>query len=220
MPRKHKSICDRDQLWKRHEGVYQNLFIQALNLLEVSDMQREHEDAISEELSLNLLFVFFDKNYYLNLPVWEGPIPPITNKQLKGGSKGKRPDFSCTIVNPFASSPEDYDISLHIECKRLGIKRGSWNLNKNYVMNGVQRFDSSDHRYGQNASSGFMIGYIISSKRVIILNDVNNHLKQQFPLLCFDFSSKVEICSFELARRNVTPCNFKLTHIWADLRRN
>lgn len=220
MSRKHNAICDRDQLWKRHEDIYQNLFFEALHLIKVSDLQKEHEDAISEELNLKLRFVCFNNNCHLNLPVWEGPIPPITTKQLKGGSKGKRPDFSCTIVNSFASSLEDYDISLHIECKRLGIKRGSWNLNKNYVKNGVQRFDSFEHRYGQNASSGIMIGYIISSKRAIILNEVNNHLKQQFPLLSFNFTSKVEICSFKLARRNVTPCNFKLTHIWADLRSN
>ncbi len=220
MPRKHNAICDREQLWNRHEKLYESVFYKALCLMEITDVENRNEDSISEELNLKLRAVCFNNNYHLNLPVWEGPIPPTTNNQLKGGSKGKRPDFSCTIVNPFASSLEDYDISLHIECKRLGIMKGSWNLNKNYVMNGVRRFDSSNHKYGQNASSGIMIGYITSSKRTIILNEVNNHLKHQFPQLSFNFFSKVEICSIKLARRNVTPCNFKLIHIWADLRGN
>jgi len=220
MSRKHNAICDRDQLWNRHEKLYKDVFYEALCLIEIADAKNSNEDSISEELNLKLRVACFNNKHHPQLPFWEGPISPTSRKDLKGGSKGKRPDFTCSIVDPFSISPEEYSISLHIECKKLGTAKVSWNLNKNYVEKGIQRFDSLTHRYGQGADSGFMIGYVVSSKVALILKEVNTHLMPGLLSLQFKLSSKVEICSSKFARSNIAPSRFRLIHIWADLRSN
>ena len=219
MARRHSSIGGFYQLWKRHERLYQSIFIDGLNLLETTDKQREHEDAVSEALCPVLQRVCFSHPEKPSMPQWERPIAPATDDALKGGKSRKRPDFTCSLVNSFARSPDMYEISLHIECKRLGQKTGSWNLNKNYVENGIRRFDSLTHEYGKRAPSGIMIGYIINSKREDILCEVNGHLKALgIQDLIFDFTDRVTSCDSIFCRKAVEPKNFKLIHLWADMR--
>ena len=140
-------------LWQRHENLYYSIFYEALILLVINEEQRKDEDAISEVLCPILNTVCFEHERDITPPVWESPIQPVINEELKGGKIRKRPDFTCTCINSFANSSEMYAIPFHVECKRLGTTIGSWNLIKNYVKNGIKRFDSSEHEYGKRAPS-------------------------------------------------------------------
>jgi len=216
MARKSGSIKTFPALWQNHENLYFSIFSRALNQLKVSDKLRKDEDAISEALCPILARICFKKR--VKKPDWEKPIPPVANNDLKGGKTQKIPDFSCSLLNSFANNVETCEISFHVECKRLGKTVGSWNLNKNYVANGVKRFDIKSHEYGKSAPSGLMIGYIVNMEPNTILNKVNAYLGGQFPKLNFGFSKKTASCIQNLIRKEVKPEQFKLIHLWADYR--
>lgn len=217
MARKVLKIGSFAQLWQRHEDLYQTLFSDALGMLNITDEQRKDEDAISEALCPILRQTCFNHKDKPKTPEWERPVAPAINKELKGGKVRKRPDFTCTLINTFADSSEMYEISLHVECKRLGAKKGSWDLNKNYVENGVKRFDCNTHEYGKRAPSGMMIGYIVNSNVNDVLNDVNSHLPVTISALRFLFATPVDNCNSMLSRSHVVPKHFNLIHIWVDL---
>lgn len=218
MARKTRILGGFAQLWKRHENLYHTIFCDALAQLSITDEQCKNEDAISEALCPILRQVCFKHTDKPKTPEWERPISPVNGAELKGGKIRKRPDFTCTLVNTFADFAEMHEISLHIECKRLGKKKGSWALNKNYIENGVKRFDCSTHEYGKRAPCGMMIGYIVNSKANDVLNDVNSHLPTTISALQFLFATPVEYCASTFNRKHVAPKYFKLIHIWVDLR--
>lgn len=219
MARKTRTIGGFAQLWQRHEALYQIIFCDALAQLSITDEQRKDEDAISEALCPILLQVCFNHSDKPKRPEWEPPIAPVNRKELKGGKIRKRPDFTCTLINAFADSYEMHEISLHVECKRLGKKTGSWNLNKNYIENGVKRFDSRTHEYGKRAPCGMMVGYIVNSDKNDILDDVNSHLPTAISVLHFTSNTTVECCHSAFNRMHVAPKHFKLIHLWVDLRK-
>lgn len=218
MARKSSKIKSFKSLWESHEKRYYNIFLEALKRLEVDDEKCGHEDAISEALCLVLRQVCCDLKGEIHLPVWEQPIQPVTDEELKGGKKRKRPDFTCNLINSNPTSIEDYSTPFHIECKRLGLKSNSNNLNQNYVNKGLKRFDSSEHEYGKRASSGMMIGYIVSSEPDSILEVINKELPEQFSPLNFTFTDKVTSCEQKITRIEVAPKSFKLIHLWANLK--
>jgi hypothetical protein len=43
----------------------------------------------------------------------------------------------------------------------------------NYINKGIDRFDSLTHEYGKRANDGIMIGYIISSTKTTIQQEIN-----------------------------------------------
>ncbi len=218
MARKKGLFLNFSSLWLRHEALYFSIFEQALNELDINEEQRQDEDAISESLCPVLRTVCFQHKNKVKTPEWERPIQPSTGAELMGGKKRKRPDFTCSLINSTAKSPEMYEIAFHVECKRLGKTNGSWKLNKNYVKNGVKRFDSSSHNYGKRAPSGMMIGYMVSMSPDDILVEVNEELKNNYAELMFDFSEKVSSCEQRLNRKYLQPVRFKLAHLWVDLR--
>lgn len=216
-------------LWKRHESLYLDVFSWALRELSKKKFLPGNEDAISERLCVILTETCFNyskcRGMEVQTPYWEASIQPAALRDLKGGKTRKRPDFTCKLLNHFAESPEEHEISLHIECKRLGSNSsGSWNLNKNYVENGIQRFDSRLHEYGKFAPSGMMIGYIINSTPEEIETEVNRFQEKQlpgWPGLHFNFSVLTLFQTRqEITRRNVKPVEFQLIHMWVDLRNN
>lgn len=221
------TIPSFSSLWERHEAIYIHIFFIALQRLSDDKCNTSDEDMISERLCPILNTVCFEEslksNYEIRTPDWEKPIQPITNNELKGGKVRKRPDFTCKLTNPFARSASEYEILFHIECKRLGSpKSANWVLNKNYVINGIQRFDCIDHEYGKRAFSGMMVGYITSMSSLLILEEVNNYQKHYCPdnpSIEFKFvKNKVQQYRQELNRKNIKPERFKLVHLWVDLR--
>jgi len=214
-------------LWNRHILLYSEVFSTALQELSELASISGDEDAISEILCPILNRVCFNfgrsRNQELQTPYWEAPIQPVTGDELKGGKIKKRPDFSCKCINPWAASPEKYEISLHVECKRLGYPTSAtWILNENYVKNGIKRFDSKIHKYGKRADSGIMIGYIISMMPQEIISEVNDYQKKhepEYPEIKFFFNTTTLFNTIQdIKRKNVMPARFKLIHLWVDLR--
>lgn len=218
MARKIGTIKSFLLLWMEHEKLYCFIFYEALKQLEINDEQRRNEDAISEVLCLNLTKVCFDHERDVRTPDWEKPNQPTNTDELKGGKSSKRPDFTCKLVNNSATSPETYEIPLHVECKRLGKTVGSWNLNKNYSTNGINRFDCKTHEYGKRAPSGLMIGYIVSMEKTEVLAAVNEYMSDERPELNFNFTQQVTSCEQNMSRKHIKPSEFKILHLWADLR--
>jgi hypothetical protein len=210
-----------------HILLYSEVFSTALRKLSESVSVSGDEDAISEILCSILNRVCFklgkSRNQELQTPYWEAPIQPVAGDELKGGKIKKRPDFTCKFINPWAVSPEKYEISLHIECKLLGNPTSAtWILNKNYVKNGIKRFDSKIHEYGKRADSGMMIGYIIGMTPQEIESEVNDYQKKhasEYTAIKFFFDTTTLFKTRQdIKRKNVLPARFELIHLWVDLR--
>ena len=214
-------------LWERHILLYSEVFSEALQELSESASISGDEDAISELLCSTLNRVCFNfgksRNLELQTPYWEAPIQPVIEDELKGGKIKYRPDFTCRCINSWAASPEKREISLHVECKRLGYPTSAtWILNENYVKKGIQRFDSKIHEYGKRAYSGMMIGYIIGMTPQDIESEVNDYQKKHAPeyteiKFFFDTTTLFKTRQ-DIKRKNVMPARFELIHLWVDLR--
>ena len=63
-----------------------------------------------------------------------------------------------------------------------------------------------------------MIGYIINMEPISILTKVNEYLPNQFPKLSFSFTQKVVSSEQEYFRLRVEPEEFKIIHIWVNLK--
>lgn len=222
-----QSIPSLFSLWRNHETLYTGIFVMALQKLSEEKCDMTNEDTISEHLCLILNAICFEEsrnnNCEIRTPDWEKPISPVTENELRGGKTGKRPDFTCKRTNPHAACAEEHEISLHVECKRLGSPTSAgWILNKNYVTDGIKRFDCRLHEYGKRVSSGMMVGYIISMSPEKILDEVNTHQKQHCPYnpaIKFKFVKRnVQQYRQKLNRKNLKPEVFQLIHLWVDLR--
>ena len=223
-----RNIPSVSSLWEKHELMYSHIFNLALKeLAEVTNLAVS-EDAISEKLRIILTTVCFNlyrsENKEVRCPVWECPIQPISAEDARGGKVRKRPDFTCGLTNPFAGAAEEYEIPLHVECKRLGRTKKSWNLNKNYTSHGIARFDSKKYSYGKNASSGLMVGYLIDLDPPSVLIDVNRHQKKlcpKHPQIGFSFDlGKTFRAEQKIQRQSISPYRFTIIHLWVDLRNN
>ena len=226
MPRQ-KIPKDLTMMWAKQERLYIDVFIKSLNRLEAKTFIKSDEAKISLFLCPILSEVCSEesikKGITIPAPDWEKPIQPTNVDELNKCEYGKRPDFTCKIVNPFVSNRDAREICLHIECKRLGeAPSKSWNLNKNYVKKGVVRFDSIEHNYGKSAVSGIMIGYIESMLPDQILKEVNFYIKKYYgngcPIMYKCTHGKVQKLYQQLKRKNILPMPFKLTHLWIDLK--
>jgi hypothetical protein len=214
--------------WNAFKQLYIEVFSTALRELAEKDSLSGDEDAISELLILNIRQVCFNFNRSrdkkeIRAPIWEAPIQPVNRGELRGGKRRKRPDFTCYYFNCHAGSADEQEIPLHVECKRLGSPTSpSWNLNKNYVINGIKRFDCSTHQYGKRSPSGMMIGYIISMTPQEIEIEVNGYQKKHLPncpAITFTFDGTTPFQTHQqIRRRSVKPAQFELIHLWVDLR--
>lgn len=210
-------------LWRKREQLYLTVFSTALTKLTEINSLTGNENKISKQLRIILNLVCSDlwksERIEVQRPIWEAPIQPTEENKLTDCDDQKRPDFTCPLVF------EEHEIAFHVECKRLGNPTSaSWVLNKNYVTNGIKRFDSITHEYGKQAFSGLMIGYIISMSPSEISDQVNNFQKTYLPdnaPVTFDFNPKSPFQTRQkLNRKNVSPNKFELIHLWVDLTNN
>lgn len=155
-----------------------------------------------------------------SVPRWECPIQP-TPQTVDTASEFKRPDFTWGFQDASAPMPERSVRDFVVECKRLGdpVSR-SWNLNRNYVLNGILRFVDSKHSYGKDTSSGAMIGYVQTSSVSTIRDAVNDETSRSaIPALSHAASSEWEHTEhLQRLRREFEPTDFTLHHLWGDLR--
>jgi len=215
--RKDKSFSESFNDWVHFVNIRIEIFYMALNLLQVTEKTKENEIEISKALCPKLRTACFIHKENPELPKPNAEINAVTDDELLDESIGKKPDFSYSMVNPLADSEKDYEINLHIECKCIGYNRSpSWNLNMNYITDGINRFDYLSHKYGKGANDGIMIGYIISSTKYDIQEIINQKLPKNIEKLNFETRNKVENITTKFVRENVEPFDFKIHHIWAD----
>ncbi|MDR3199587.1 MAG: hypothetical protein LBU34_17095 [Planctomycetaceae bacterium] len=227
---KIRDRTNAQEAWDIFVNRYIELFLHALvKLREESDLDESNENSISERLLIRLresCCEFMNKrDIRLYVPVWECPIQPTSLQDSRGGQLGKRPDFTCVFPNPRPGSHENYERYLHIECKVIG--RGSAiesRDKRNYVSEGILRFDNTEHKYGKNAQTGIMIGYIVGETLEHIQESINGFIQTYINYhrpLQFDFN-EINICQShnQFERQHVLPVNFLLVHIWIDLRNN
>lgn len=215
-------------LWSRHERLYQNVFVEALIRLGAERHLSGDENSVSKHLFAIVVTVCREianrENREIHPPASDGLNQPVDTDEAQQEFTRKRPDFTCNCIDPRAESNEDYMIPFHVECKLLGEPTSpSWVLNRNYVRNGMARFDLQSHKYGNRASSGMMIGYIISMTPKQIETEVNGHIEADLPSvpsLVFDLSGNVLQTRHVFERRNVVPTPFTLLHLWVDIRHN
>jgi hypothetical protein len=120
MARKNKDLPGRVKIWPKFVELYIEIFCQALDSLQITDEMKKDEPGISEELCPRLRDMCFNNKDKPETPRWEQPKMPITQDEVTKANNAKRPDFTCSLVDPNADTIEMYEIDLHIECKRLG----------------------------------------------------------------------------------------------------
>lgn len=210
--------------WDKHVDIYKNIFILALqSLSKYSELPRTepHLNAIVYKIVADKCKAISQKtDAEIPAPLLELPNQDADAALSSGIDKLKRPDFTCAKFDVTIGC----NVYLAVEAKLLGEPTSpNWVLNKNYVQNGIQRFDSAEHEYGKDAHSGIMLGYIISMAPQSILEDINNCINSSctnvpiIRLLCN--RSLVTRLSHAFTRTNVSPCDFMLLHLWVDIRK-
>ena len=104
--------------------------------------------------------------------MYEANNQPDADDSIRAKREYKRPDFQWGICDTNETNPERMDKFYTLEAKRLGSPSSSqWILNKNYILNGINRFILVEWGYGKSVSSGAMIGYIQNMELKEILNN-------------------------------------------------
>ena len=216
------------ELWNRHEGLYRGIFVKGLIRLAAEPRISGDENSVSKHLFTIVVTVCREianmENREVHPPTPDGLNPPVHADETQEAFTRKRPDFTCNFINPRAESNEDYLIPFHVECKLLGEPTSpTWKLNTNYVLEGIARFDLESHKYGNRASSGMLIGYIISMTPEKIQTQVNSRIEAKLPgvpPLVFALADVPSQSQHRFARRHVMPTPFTLIHLWVDIRNN
>ena len=219
MARKNKALPDPLKTWIDFVNLRIEVFCKALEYLVITDNMKRNEGRISAALYPKLIFVCYELKVDSGIPEWDKKRGAATDKELNLESINKRPDFTCTLFDNLAETIDKYKVDLHIECKCIGFNRNPksrWNLNQNYINDGINRFDALSHEYGKGARDGIMIGYIISSTKPDIQKQINDNLPTKIEKLNFVTKNKVEKVSTRFVREVVEPTNFTMHHIWAD----
>lgn len=228
MVRQKHSLPKFSQLWDRHEKLYRRIFVEALRRLSAKPNISGNENDVSKQLYPIVIAVCREmakqKDREIQPPSPEAHNWATNTEERDNEFTDKRPDFTCNCIDKQALTDEYYTIPLHIECKLLGERTSSnWVINRNYVTNGIARFVSESHRYGNRASSGIMIGYIISMTHNVIQEEVNSYIENELPSLppldFADSSTPLETRQ-SFTRKQVKPSRFALTHLWIDIRGN
>lgn len=151
--------------------------------------------------------------------------PDLENEELINDYERTKPDFQWEFIDRLGNPNKHNSVykNYEIECKRLGkdfsAKR---KLNEKYVSEGILRFTTNSHCYGQFTSSGLMIGYVQNTDLQTILNEVSNFTLSTSlasPLLSpKGWKKDVSRLDHKLNRPDIEPTPFELRHLWVDLR--
>lgn len=156
--------------------------------------------------------------------LYEGNNQPVAFDKYGDKRHSGRPDLQLAMFDDQAENEHWSELYFPIECKRLGDPpSANWNLNQNYVSNGVNRFCEVQSGYAKNAPSGAMVGYMQSSVPGTILIEVN--AQSTFvgrPLLGLAsgvwVSPGITRLDAHDVPRPISPSPIRLHHFWADLR--
>jgi hypothetical protein len=124
--------------------------------------------------------------------------------------------YLCFVIN----TPTYEQYEYHVECKLVRVKRAgkSHDYCKYYVTEGIRRFQ--DGIYAQSEPPmGTMIGYIQEGDILSLLHVINDKVKaQNLSKINLSGSINEKDVTFlhQSLKRNLI--EFKLSHLWADLR--
>jgi hypothetical protein len=227
-------LPDAIQCWQRFVDCHVELFNRALFKLAAWDqnqIQCKDENNISKLLSLLLQDVCSEmkseRDIHIYVPAWERPKSPINASKLQSEDVCKRPDFTCTCPNKRPGMHENYELYFHVECKVIGKDAPDKKVNKkNYVHEGIMRFDNASHKYGENVNHGMMIGYLVGESVATVVKETNKIIEKKIashgPLSFGPNTSTTTILESKNAfiRNFVKPQSFTLIHLWVDLKSN
>ena len=227
-----RRVPSPEVLWERHvEGVLSVLCLAMEGLSAERDLPAREEE-IDPRLFLKARVA------YLSLKRSKRPVSfalhpkaeqtPVDEEDVDEDWVRKKPDFKWRMQNSLAATPQELTKDFDIECKRLGRPTSrNWILTEQYVVEGIVRFLSASHRYGNGVDSGAMIGYVQDSLPDDILREVNDYIDRTtadvVPRISFPANGgtgPVMRTQQELARSEVNPPRFTLHHLWVDLRGN
>jgi len=224
-------------LWQQHEDRAIEVVLKGLALL-VSD---EGKNRLREEVKnttdnwedqINRVFFFClnKANRYLQrdgrgVPsgfLYESRNQPDPDAASRLANEYKRCDIRTGYFDN--NEPNDFQGSRYfdIECKRLGSPTSpTWVLNREYVQNGIMRFVSIDHAYGNGVPSGSMIGYVENMNLADVLAEVNTNTSSEGISGLTLTSTWLPDNVFRLGHkfnRSITVSPFLLHHFWLDVR--
>lgn len=224
-----RRVPSSEAVWERHVELVLVVLCHALEKL------RAHRPLPRAEIPLNRRLPLKAREAYWELPERDRPqyfglMPPAEQtpedeRDVDEDWVGKRPDFKWRMQDNLAQKTSDFDI----ECKRLGKPTSpNWVLTQEYVIDGIVRFLSASHRYGNGVSSGAMVGYVQDSEPPDILRGVNSYIRREgkhsIPAIRFPRNAgeapPVMKTRQRLSRSEVSPSRFVLHHLWVDLRSN
>ena len=216
-----------EHLWERHETLVLNVFLIALIKLQ------EEANLPEDEPTLNELLYTLVRDSWCKLLRNEKPIwslsrntenPPRTTNEIGQKWTRKRPDFSWALSDPLERNSEKAIKDYVIECKRLS-PRTSRNFVQEYVIKGIVRFLTEEHKYGNGTVSGAMIGYIQDMTHQEALEQVNAVIlaTKEFVIPVIEFTrngqlkNRIKKGNHTLSRKEVDPSIFDLRHIWMEV---
>ncbi len=184
-------------MWLDHEERVIEAILEALVILKSEEKLKRlnviitnEEDgrAIEDKINRELFFCLRRANAVLlqkgrgvkNEPQYESRNQPNEHDITPPSANYKRVDIWWGYFDELVAyrSSERGPKYFYIECKRLGSKIPSGSLNQKYIQNGVVRFVSEEHRYGQHTQSGAMIGYLEDMTCEEIFQEVNAAIEQ------------------------------------------
>lgn len=216
-----------EHLWERHETLVLNVFMIALVKLQ------EEINLPEDEPTLNDLLYTLVRDSWCKLPQNEKPIwslipnaenPPRTPGEIGQEWTRKKPDFRWSLSDSQERDSSKAIRDYTIECKRLRT-RTSQNFINEYVVHGIVRFLTKEHKYGNGTVSGAMIGYIQNMKHNEALDQVNAVILKTkafvIPVIKFpknrQIINRIEKGNHALSRKEVHPSIFDLRHIWIEV---
>ena len=216
-------------LWENHKH---NIFIvirDALLILASRPNLPSIEDhpkkpSLNRELYICFRKAAHRKNLSFLLPTREGKSPAFEGDLEPTERENKIPDFHWKLVDPLANE-ENCERRFILECKRLGKPSSpNWNLNENYVQNGIRRFIAQPHEYGKGDDSCGMIGYIQNMDFDEILQEIHYAIGRN-PEPISPLPTPINgwreqgISELEHDLERPFPISpFRMYHFWVDLR--
>lgn len=216
-----------EHLWGRHETLVLNVFMIALVKMQ------EETNLPEDEPTLNELLYTLVRDSWCKLPQNEKPIwslipnaenPPRTKWEIGQEWTRKKPDFRWSLSDSQERDSSKAIKEYTIECKRL---RTSTNRNfiNEYIVKGIVRFLTKEHKYGNGTVSGTMIGYIQNMEHGKALEQVNAVIlkTKEFVIPIIKFTRNRQIINrikkgnHTLSREEVKPSIYDLRHIWMEV---
>lgn len=213
------------RLWVTRRAFYYAVFERALMLLRDKQPLPIQEQELTRELSFTSVTARrqLDPTGRFDRPRFEAQNLPDPASNCRQPHEFKRPDIQWIHDDESVTDDRFREKAFVIECKRLGAPTSpQWILNEQYVIGGIVRFSSPEHRYGCYMSEGAMIAFVQSRDLPDVLTEINRYAKAaNQPTLRLGATGWVIKGVSRLEhefKRKFANSPFRLMHIWLDVR--